>query len=358
MYRRRATLGVVAAIVLLPACGGTVRHDTQSSRLSSIAAWIAFTTPDGAAATAPLGRTAKVLTSPPPGLRDVPLAWSPDGRWLAFLRIARDEAHGTAHVVSTRGRGERSLSDVGDVTDVAWSATSEEVAFVAESLTQLREQPALFSVRVVELSSGRARTVTAAVPGRPCSGPSLEWAPGTSFLVILESGAISVCGREQVLFGVDTRTGRARSVEVGVGQIVSTSWSPTGDRIAFTGADSLVVTDAIGERTIANVLIPTTSFGLESVRWSRDGHSVFLFGWAGAAVLDLSTLKIQAVFGEPLSHPETTKNLVRDLQTTPDGGPLLVATQSAIRALDAKTRQPVATYPLPRHSSNPLLYVP
>src|SRR5919202_4128400 len=74
------------------------------------------------------GGRARPLTH---GHRDDLARWSPDGRWLAFLRAGKDEP-AQLHVMPVDGGESRRVTDLQlGVTDYAWSPDSTRIAFVA-----------------------------------------------------------------------------------------------------------------------------------------------------------------------------------------------------------------------------------
>jgi dipeptidyl aminopeptidase/acylaminoacyl peptidase len=276
------------------------------------------------------------------------MQWSPDGTQLAFLRSRGTDWRGTAYVVSAARGPEHRLSTVVDVTDVAWSPTSSEIALVADSLTHVRGRSVAFSIRRVALRSRRATTVKATADNvEVCGGPSLEWQPGASFLVDLAASG-SVCGRDaRVLFKVEPKTGRARAIAVTAWGSLSASWSPRGDRIAFNDSSSLFIRDASGRRILREVELPSLDvpFGLSGLRWSGDGRVVFVFGWAGAARVDLKTGIIRPFAGRLRRFPVGSSSGVRDLATSADGSRVLLVTSRGTREVDAATQRTIAWYP-------------
>ncbi|MFL6136596.1 MAG: S9 family peptidase [Frankiaceae bacterium] len=74
------------------------------------------------------GGRARALTH---GHRDGRARWSPDGRWVAFLRAGKDEPPQLHVMPSDGGEGRRVTDQQLGVSDFAWAPDSTRVAFVA-----------------------------------------------------------------------------------------------------------------------------------------------------------------------------------------------------------------------------------
>jgi hypothetical protein len=138
---------------------------------------------------------------------------------------------------------------------------------------------------------------------------------------------------------------------------MSASWSPRRDRIAFTDSSWIFITDASGRRTLAKVELPLLDvpFGLTELRWSRDGHAVFVFGWAGAVRLDTQTGALRPFAGDLSRSALDMSREVRDLDTSADGSRVLLVTRRGTREIETATQRLIATYPTVRKG---ILHIP
>jgi Tol biopolymer transport system component len=158
-------------------------------------------------------------------------AWSPDGRWIAFLRT--EGSHGSVLLVPSTGGGERKLLDVDP-----WYGSSISFSPDGRSIA-VSDRPgpgAAFGVVLVDVETRETRVVTRpdasffagdAFPafspdGRwlafarfPAHGAALHWA--TLSVVSVHGGPVrSLARQEQVVGGID--------------------WTPDGRHVVFTAS--------------------------------------------------------------------------------------------------------------------------
>jgi len=81
-------------------------------------------------------------------------AWSPDGRWIAFVRRPQNSDRGQLAVMRPDGSAVRLLAPrFEDVVDLTWSPDGRELAFTRK----IRPDSEIFRL---DVSTGRVRKVT------------------------------------------------------------------------------------------------------------------------------------------------------------------------------------------------------
>ncbi|HEX6702015.1 MAG TPA: hypothetical protein VF101_14910 [Gaiellaceae bacterium] len=218
----------------------------------------------GVVATAAVGRPARILLRGPTSFATAPhafaaLAWSPDGRRLAFLLTS---ARGTElGVVAPDGAGKRVLAR--GVTDgPTWSPDGRLIAFAAKGLY------------VVRASGGPVRRVTSRAAEAP------DWSPDGSHIAFLVDDSTS---DGYALLSVDPNGRHLKRLAGNVSSVPS--WSPDGQRIAFsTGApyeDTAIATirpDGTGlETLVAAPAADETGDVLSEPAWSPDGRTILYY---------------------------------------------------------------------------------
>lgn len=142
------------------------------------------------------------------------LAWSPNGKWLAFSVCADTSCRRGIDLVRPDGTALHRL--VNDALQPTWSPDSRLLAYAGE--TQSFGVPA--AIDVIPAVGGRQRRI-APVGSHP------QWQPRAGRWILYEGP----CGNGGDLCVV-TRTGHARHV---LGDGDAAAWSPRGDRIAVVG---------------------------------------------------------------------------------------------------------------------------
>ena len=103
---------------------------------------------------------ARRLTTDPAA--DTLPSWSPDGRQIAFVRSSAGSYTGTIHVISPLGGADRKVSDQPvAVGQLSWSPDSRWLATGAPFLYALIRSDLPRGIRLVDVSSGETRSVTA-----------------------------------------------------------------------------------------------------------------------------------------------------------------------------------------------------
>lgn len=123
-------------------------------------------------------------------LQDTAPAWSPDGKWIAFVRV-RSGNHGQIWVISPDGRNAHSLGLAGG--EPAWSPDGTQLAFAHSRHGVTRETVDLY---VANADGSGLRRLTHERIGKVSHHPS--WSPdGLSIVYMKGSGlwSISVNGR-------------------------------------------------------------------------------------------------------------------------------------------------------------------
>ncbi|MBM4420969.1 MAG: hypothetical protein FJ034_05195, partial [Chloroflexi bacterium] len=126
--------------------------------------------------------------------------WSPDGKWLAFLR------DGALLVTDRDGKAERTLAN--GARDHAWSPNGETIAYANGK-----------GIAVVARAGGATRTLTSRA-----GDATPAWSPDGSAVVFTRDGA---------LFVAAGGGGSERRIETG-GRASEPRWSPDGRRLAVT----------------------------------------------------------------------------------------------------------------------------
>ena len=201
------------------------------------------------------------------------VAWSPDGKRIAFLSDARSPGQLEVYVVLSSGGTARQLTKVkGDLSSLVWSPDGKTIA-------------ALFNE-----NAPRA------------GGPLQPMTPG--------SGVIESKVYEQRIATIDAVTGRVSQITPADLYVYEYDWSPAGDGFVCTAAHGsgddnwwiaqLYVVSLAGGET-KSILEPPDSMQLADPRWSPDGKEIAFIGGImsdqGSTGGDVYT--IAATGGEP-----------------------------------------------------------
>ena len=156
-------------------------------------------------------RGAEALVGPP--------RWSPDGRWLAFLNDDGESGLGL-YVVNADRTVRRRLSHA--VSEVSWSPDSRQLAFIRRD----GERRALYTIAVA--ADGAAEQWVTSLPdqGTEADFPRVSWSPSGGYIVY-------ECQDERLCIAAPGGT-RIAGPSI-YGQAVA--WSPDGSRLAVVVGD-------------------------------------------------------------------------------------------------------------------------
>ncbi len=228
--------------------------------------------------------TEHVVASAGPGAPSQP-SWSPDGRWVAFLRTPvrpmYDAAVSTLWMTRSDGSGARRVSAPGaDVTQYAWgpavAGRGEELAFSTVSLPFYA--PSAIYLATVSAPPRRFATYSGLI--------DFSWAPsGNSLAVSYRKGPVGQpeAGKGFVeISPVDGRAGRTVYTLADNGYAELVGWWPDGKGLLFwndpygsasIAADGLAL-DSLELSTLKLHSLATTLVHPDWVAWSPDGRTV------------------------------------------------------------------------------------
>ncbi|MBD2259255.1 PD40 domain-containing protein [Pseudanabaena sp. FACHB-2040] len=196
------------------------------------------------------------------GAAGSPLAWSPDGRQLAFFE--GNYPNQRLNVVDSDGSNRRLLTPEPDFqiyrSRIYWSPDGSRIAFYQPVDPPYDNREA---VQLVTLATGEIRTVT--IPG---FYDALSWSPDGQ-KIALASGKVE----NQELFVLDVATGEFTPLTPEpLAQVMNTLWSPGGDWIAFSGEQA-------GQDLANQVLYAVRPDGTELRSLTSPDEYVYPFVW-------------------------------------------------------------------------------
>jgi Tol biopolymer transport system component len=146
--------------------------------------------------------------------------WSPDGRWIAFLRLDVDSGVANIHLIPSAGGETRQVTSDADrvaVMTIAFSPEGDRIAFFSDG-----------AIRSVLVRGGESAVVVETGAWDRSSG--LSWSPDGRQIAYNLDGKIWVA-----LLG----EGRAVELSTGLSVLAQHSyvtWSPDGEKIAFVAS--------------------------------------------------------------------------------------------------------------------------
>jgi dipeptidyl aminopeptidase/acylaminoacyl peptidase len=254
--------------------------------------------------------------------REHSVAWSPDGKQLAFLSDAAKERQLQIYVAPASGGPARRLTGVaGQVGHPKWSPGGRAIAFLfIEGSTQepgalvankpdagvVEEKIEEQRIAVVDVASGRVRTVSPA----NLYVYDYDWSPdGRSFCAEAAEGSGTNNYWIAQLYTVRADSGQTRSVWKPPLQIAGPRFSPDGKTIAVihgimsdegsTGGDVYAVPSGGGE---AKNLTPDLKASAIALTWRPSGEILFtehVDGNFGIASLDPGSGRITTLWNGP-----------------------------------------------------------
>jgi dipeptidyl aminopeptidase/acylaminoacyl peptidase len=247
------------------------------------------------------------------------VAWSPDGKQIAFLSDAVKAGQLQLYVVSSAGGAAKKLTSVkGFLATPGWSPDGKTIAvlftenatraagpLVAETPETGEIKDTFFEQRLalVDAASGKLRQISPA----DTYVYEYDWSPdGRKFAVTAALGNGDNNWYIAELYTLDADSGLMLSIHKPPLQIANPAWSPDGRSIAFiaglmsdepsVGGDVYVIS-AVGGET-KNVT-PEMKASASWLMWTRDGKilfGVYAEGDAGISTVDPSSGHMETLF--------------------------------------------------------------
>jgi Tol biopolymer transport system component len=236
MNHRAATL-VLASLVVGPLLTVGPARATPSGENGRIAYRLWFDdehTRAGIFTINPDGSDRRQVTHPPPGMLHLVPDWSPDGRWIAYVRAPADRLRPRIWRIRPNGTGARSLSSTCTASidcriddDPAWSPNGRRIAFTRV----FRDDLERVELMVMRADGTHVRSVTHHRSSMRFEDWSPQWSPSGKRLVFhrvdKERGRSAIFTTR--LDG--TRKGQLTPWKLDAGG--EPDWSPNGHWIMF-----------------------------------------------------------------------------------------------------------------------------
>ena len=223
-------------------------------------------------------------------------AWSPDGRWLAFISD-RDGKRQIYRIATAGGEAEKLTSGEEGVTNFSWSPDGRRMAFtmtdpIADSIKERerrfgdlriededRRMAHLYVIEVPATTAGTTPSPRQLTKGAYVVG-SFDWEPnGQRIAFDHRASSDAADGNTADLSVVDVSTAAVRVIVGQQGPDTNPRWSPNGQQIAFSSAMSkpfnyyqnsvLAIVD-VGSMTIRS-LSDTFDENPQLIAWNTDG---------------------------------------------------------------------------------------
>jgi dipeptidyl aminopeptidase/acylaminoacyl peptidase len=250
------------------------------------------------------------------------IAWSPDGKHLAFLSDAENSGQLQLYVSNLDGHAAQKLTTLtGFLDGVAWSPDGNVIAFLftenapraAGPLMPMTPETGVIENKVyeqrlttVDVKSGQVRQVSPA----DMYVYEYDWSPDSkSFALTAAHGAGDANWYVAQLYTLSAEGGAMKLVYKPPLQIAVPRWSPDGKSIAFiggimsdegsTGGDIFVIPATGGSARDVTPEIQASPAGLW---WQSAGKIVFseiVDGEAGLAMLDITSGKTEKLWSGP-----------------------------------------------------------
>lgn len=265
------------------------------------------------------------------GSRSVAPRWSPDGRWVAFLRDGGGGKTGI-WLVDRDGEHERriSLDEAVVYREHAWSPDGSRIAYAADA------HGGAFALYVMDVATGKHRGLT---DGRQ-DDRRPRWSPDGKWVLFWSGNASSAD-----LYIVPAEGGEPRTLVTrdGLGGSFEGRWSPDGTAIAFTttarGRSEIAFAHLRDGEVARLERVGATPFEDDGPVWRPDGRGVVYRHTVGA---DVSVRRVftvsradEAVADLPGVHD--------DPQVAPDSETVLAVFSEARRPADVVVRPRGAT---------------
>ena len=244
------------------------------------------------------------------------IAWSPDGRALAFLYLAG------LYVADAGGGSPQKLADLkGHAADARWSPDGRTIAVLfaegapssAGPLQAARPETGVIGERIFNQRIATVDVATRAM--RQVSPPELhvyeyDWSPdGKAFAATAAPGPGDNNWYIAKLYTIDAATGKTSVLTKPARQVAVPRWSPDGARIAYisglmsdegsTGGDVFVVPAWGGEPRNVTAGMPASASAIAWLDAGRILISEQADGDSGFATLDLAGGGMETVWRGP-----------------------------------------------------------
>jgi dipeptidyl aminopeptidase/acylaminoacyl peptidase len=249
------------------------------------------------------------------------IAWSPDGKRIAFLSDAEKSGQAQLYVAGLdRGRARRITNLTGALSNPAWSLDGKTLAMLFIENAPRTPGPLepevaetgvisqkIYNQRlaIVDLASGQIRQVSPA----DLYIYEYDWSPdGKTFLATAAPGPGDNNWYIAQIYTIGIESGKATSILKTPMQIANPVWSPDGTRVAFigglmsdegqNGGDVFSVPVSGGE---PRNLTPDRKASPKWLRWLPSGQILFTEntdGATGVALLDPAGLETKTLWTE------------------------------------------------------------
>src|SRR5215469_316873 len=269
------------------------------------------------------GKPIRLTAGPPAGHYDEGnIAWSPDGRQLAFLSDAARGGQRQVYISNLNASPAQKLTNVkGFLGDAKWSPDGKAIAVLfTENATRaagplVAETPETGEIKdafveqrlaIIDLASRRLRQVTPA----DTYTYEYDWAPDSkTILLTAAKGNGDNNWYVAELFSVDTSAEKMNSIFKPSLQIGRPAVSPDGKSVAFIsglmsdedsiGGDVFLLPIAGGE---PRNLTPDRKTSASALQWTSSGKLIvgeFIEGDCGITQIDPSNGRIEALYRAP-----------------------------------------------------------
>jgi len=249
------------------------------------------------------------------------IAWSRDGKHLAFLSDAAEEGQLQLYVSDLSSSAPRKLTSLkGFLDEPQWSPDGKTIAILftenapraAGPLMPMTPETGVIGKQIyeqrltaVDAGSGETKQLSPA----DMYVHEYDWSPDSKSFVVTAAPGEGDSNWYVVQLYVLSASGQMKSIHKPAQQIAKPRWSPDGKSVAFiagimsdegsTGGDIFLVPASGGE---ARNLTPNIAASPNSLIWTSADHLLFseiIDGQLGVATIDLSSRKINNLWSGP-----------------------------------------------------------